>query len=737
MAKRAETRPAGLGEDSVRGTLVDGTQEAPSLSEPRHDVSGQEHDVRNAPAGAAAAVEPGRGVARAIGSALRSGRWKLHLALVIVPVIALVIALSFVTSCVGRAFSDSVDSGKDVVVSRDAKEQFVKADVDTEGLREIAAAIEEMEQMPTDGKVNWIWADKLEYWDQTNTRLSWNSWPVPNGSVHPNRRCYNSTVAHMYILATGDWSVTSDSGMVECAETYHHWHPGPSEGNWHNPTMWPWYQFDMWHERVNLHSTMLAYDDPNLREDGTYWDDKWNEEHCRRLSDQEAWARIKKSLAEGNPMYGGCGCMQEIYRADGGTLAPAYGHAFVWYKYDPVEHVFYAKDSCYSGGPSVTYPEHGGRVDPFELILGENRTPGQIFWMDDEDRKKVETPPSPDAIRALEKAELQMPDPPYVDKHYPLYASPAVWGTSYERALATEDDLRFASETSTISGGNDDGPSFSTQSEEPVDGGWAVLAQSVPPGGGGLAWVRALLLERGMSPPGSGSPAEWYWRAVDGQFGAFGTTRTDPTLSSLREGMLIGVPSVPSDSESERLLGRVGVYVGNDTVAYDDGVVRLVDVSEFVATSELVAPVAWWYPPSGELSSYASDGTAPALSAKIPSPSSVPGLDVAGVAAEMASCLAESSVDVGMVSGVRLLGQTEVAGSDGTQVVILGYVLSLADGEEHGFDVFCDGDGQRVVPASCAVADSQSLYDTDVSGYIPADGTSTYGALMGEFLGIA
>lgn len=635
------------------------------------------------------------------GSGLRRRRWKTSLIALVAPVLSLVIAVSFFAGCVDSSLAGSDASS---IVPRDERERVARADVDTEGLSVLARAIGEMEEAPS-GDVNWVWADRLQYWDQSNYNLRTRSWPVPNGADHHDRYCFNSTLANAYVLATGDWSMTVDRGIEECRQTYHHAHPGEPG----RPVTWPWHQYDMWHERVNLHSRMLAYDLSTQREDASHADGEWNKEHCERVSDDETYRRVKEALMEGHPCTGGCQPGQDTLMADGTLNHPTNGHSFLWYKYDPVGHVFYAKDSFIGGGPSVAYPEHGGAVSPYELIVGGDGP--TCYWMDEEDRRELECPPSKDAIRALERAELEMPDAEFVGCSYPLYKR-EIWGASYEDSLDT--DLSFALDSE--SEGTD----------------WESFCLSHGScGGDGTRWVSEVIEDAGGGPPVDGTAFEWYLRAMAGEFGNVGDVTGDPAMSGLAEGMVACVPVLPSDDVGSRMSGQVAMCVGDGVVAYDDGHgVVLADASDYVTSVSTVAPVLWWEPTAMMSAEPVDVHGEDAVSLSLPSPSGA-SCDVVSIAGAVEGALTADGHDTDDVRGTRLVGQCDVAGTS-----TYGYVLTLSDGTERGYDVFVDDAGVRSVAADWVVADAQTLYWVSEGEYVPVGSVSAYGAVMGEVLGL-
>lgn len=631
-----------------------------------------------------------------LGSALRGRGWKVHLALVVAPIVALVLAVSFVAGCVGEAFSYATSSD-DSIVSRDTKEQIVRADVDTEGLREIAAAVESMEYMPSNG-INELWAQFLIYWDQGNRSLSWQSWPVPNGGHHPDRYCFNSTAAHIYILTTNDWSMTDDRAIEECRQTWEPKWEGYDCG-WDRPVTWPWHQFDMWHERVNLQWANYTYVEEPHNYNHQY--EKWHFSELKTKPHAEVYQKVKEELMAGHPVCGGCNPGEAIYKSDGSTWTPMNGHSFLWYKYDPVKHVFYAKDSSIYGSPSVEYPEHGGKIDPYELIGGCS-----AYWMEDEDRAKVDQkPPSAEALRVLKQAQLQMPDPPYYDMYYPLYTK-EIWGSLYSRGADPEpEDLVFKLDGEDVSGGNLD---------------WEGAIGSVrPQGGDGSEWLSGVLSAEGLDPP-DGSAAEMYWGHVGG---GCSTTASDPTLSTLVAGMAVGVPYVASYDDAQRVLGHVGIYIGDGVVAHDDGGVRHDDIDTFINEYEGVAPVAWW--PSVAVGMEATGASVADEAVALPAPSSVSGADMDYIGRQVARLLSLDGVPLGDVLDARIVGQVPEG-----DVTVVGYVLSLADGSEAGFDVFVRDEGASVVPSDWVVVDGQSLYGTSGHDYAPIGTVSQYGSAV-------
>lgn len=669
-------RDAGAADEVVRGSLSDGDR-SPLVVRDGDDGG----TTRNA-------SSPVSGV--------RDGSWRTRLVLIVAPVLSLVIAVSFVASCVGESFSHS-GAGGSSVVSRDAKEKIVRADVDTEGLREIAEAVEAMESAPTGGGVNELWADRLIYWDQSNDSNSTMSWPVPDGAGNPDRYCFNSTAVHAYILTTGDWSMTDDRGIEECRKT---WKAAWSGADWDTPVTWPWDEFEMWHEKVGLHWQGEIYASQPV--DSNHSQERWNDRNLPEAGQDVLYERVKKALMEGHPVYGGAGHGEQIYNADGSTWAPAGGHAFLWYKHDPVEHVFYAKDSCCFGGSCVPYPEHGGKIDPYGLI-----TSGDSYWVEDADAAKVACPPSAEALQVLRQAELEMPDPPYIGTRFPLYAR-GTWGNLYSKASESE-----GSGTSARLDG-EDAPAGGTD--------WEALAtSSAGRGGDGTAWLSDVLGSLGLDPPW-GSACEAYWSAVgDG----CQTTSTDPSLSTLSPGMVLAVPHVPSEDEERRVLGLVGLCVGERTVAYDDGgEVVVCDASMFVRVHEGVCPVAWWRP-----TSWGGDSEDSGASVSLPSPSLIPGLDMRSVGRQAATCLADEGLSADDVTGTHMVGQTVAAGT-----TVVGYVLTLGGGGEFGIDVIsCDGRAS-VVAADWVAVDGQVLYGTESGCYVPIGTSGRYAETMDQVL---
>lgn len=264
------------------------------------------------------------------------------------------------------------ETGGHVLVTRDASGSTVRANVDTDGLSQIAAAVESMSGITGSTKMDGN-ADRLIYWDDSTHGLP--DWPIPNGSTSKVRHCFNSALVHCYILATGDYSMTNDKFMAWQEELFG-W---PSDD-----VFWP-YAMQNWLEKnKGLHMRKLGLGCPGI------------------TSKEILYEEVKKELIAGHPMYVGSGQLNRtlFYNSDGTIRKPPDGHAVVIYKY--VDGVFYIKDSAGDGGPSVAYPEHGGEIDMFDWIatmgsFAGRWTPGYtlsarevdrccpiVFWADDE-----------------------------------------------------------------------------------------------------------------------------------------------------------------------------------------------------------------------------------------------------------------------------------------------------------------------------------------------------------------
>lgn len=443
----------------------------------------------------------------------------------------LVVALLTVLA-VGIAFGTSLDAAL-VSDSPAAGSTRPAADVDYEGLSAMFSG--DIGGGGTDAAYDRA-RDALIYYSRHGGEPL--SWPVADGMTTDGCYCFNAAFTHCLILATGDFTITVDSAMSEVRREY---------GKGDSESLWPW---DMW--RHYERTVGLRHKEHFIGKNG--------------VTRENFYEGIKEALQKGHPIMAGCGADRQLpfYNYDGTTRLPPNGHSIMFYKYE--DGVFYAKDWNTASGPSVEYSEHGGKIDVYDWWLNSCQSVcgGVEFWCEDESGNEV-------------KPTLRVPG------DVSLPSEDEVGSRATGRAKVTRLDseqtwdggsVSLASESVSPSWASEDDGLDSLPDADEADNRQSRLVAAagvVPAGSSSSSWLASVFREAGMSPPPVSHACEWLVGLSGGS-----DAISDPAMSSLRPGMIIGSPSV-AGSAGERIWGHVGLCVGGGKILH---VVEQVEASQ-------------------------------------------------------------------------------------------------------------------------------------------------------------
>lgn len=607
-------------------------------------------------------------------------------------------------------------------VTSDVTGKTPRVDIDYAGLSEMF----ESEEEETGSDAEWEkWADRLIYYQLWNYK---NQWPIPYGCTLPAAKCYNCADTCALCMLTGDFTITPDDVMNEAYEYYHR---SKSE------IIYPWDTQRMWKEKYKLVTIKHKNSD---------------------VPKKDMVEVVKEGLKKGHIFSIGPGNWYPFYTHNGNTRIPSDigGHCVLLYKYE--DGVYWIKDSTI--GPMVPYPEEGGAIDANEWIMKSGDRLGfvEMFLEGNEEktvRPKIKKPESYPEVEHPVNVMKEHPLIPeslrrkYANNHLKGSGGSSPSGSS---AVATTGASSrppdtFAEPTSQAETAGDEeeatlspeSVSAPTSAMEPADAAkddgneadeiMAAVDKSPPVGEGRSAeWVMSVLERMDPSVSGMASSGRCGYQL----YGAFcdHTVRDDPMMSTLRPGMVIGVPITNGGSQEERSDGHFGIYLGDFQVAHDTGKVEVTSLGDFMARYGECCDIGWGQVTADkgdadEGASVASeDGggttTLQTASVTIPMPASHGAASVEAIEASVREHL-RRACQGRLVSSVDLMRSWDIPsdGEDGRQATGTSYRATLADGTDIGFVVTCD-DTPNPVVTECRylwVSDG-SFYDTRGREYL-------------------